>query len=124
MTGFRYPHPDFFFIKLIIYCSCFYVMADYSAEKSEIRARTICICKSHPTLPFAYNKVTRFIFHDSRQRLLRKIPRSSESTSFPGPFPCPSQRVKGEVLRTRLSSDSRFSSFVLVHDSRKVRHEG
>ena len=32
-------------------------LTDYSAGQEEIKARMICICKDHPTLPFAYKEV-------------------------------------------------------------------
>ena len=32
-------------------------MVDYAADEAEITARKKCICKDHPTLPFAFNKV-------------------------------------------------------------------
>ena len=32
-------------------------MVDYAADEAEIKVRKKCICKDHPTLPFAFNKV-------------------------------------------------------------------
>ena len=42
-----------------------YILPDYSADKVEINGRILCICKDHPTLPFAYDEASRDKASDS-----------------------------------------------------------
>ncbi|XP_067020952.1 N-acetyl-beta-glucosaminyl-glycoprotein 4-beta-N-acetylgalactosaminyltransferase 1-like [Acropora muricata] len=62
---------------------------DYSAEKTEIRARTFCICKNHPTLLLAYNKFMTQEKYDTRDDFHTRVdtlPHSAVSDVLPS---CP-----------------------------------
>ncbi|XP_068742280.1 N-acetyl-beta-glucosaminyl-glycoprotein 4-beta-N-acetylgalactosaminyltransferase 1-like isoform X2 [Montipora capricornis] len=62
---------------------------DYSAEEEEIRNRTICICKNHPTLSFAFNKFMtqeKYDIRDDFHTRVETLPHSAVSDALPS---CP-----------------------------------
>ncbi|XP_058972878.2 beta-1,4-N-acetylgalactosaminyltransferase 3 [Pocillopora verrucosa] len=86
---------------------------DYSAEKAEINARLLCICKGHPTLLFAYDEfMTReqYDLRDDFHSRVEDLPHSEVSDVLPL---CPYQ--PSYVVSKKLNENEAFTGNFIQH---------